>query len=143
MSFNLSSMGAASEELARTVHGAWTADAITAGMDLTGFDPASPLAERLNWAHNSCLDVAAVYGRSTTRYLQPVAEQVLQCVAFAAGNGMYPPPEFVAIDEGVPGSRRRLVASVACKGSSAEERQTSCWSTGSRRCSDPFLWAAR
>ena len=77
MSFKLSSMGAVSEELARTVHSAWAAAAITAGMDLTGFDPASPIAERVNWARNAGLDVAAVYGRSTTRYPQPVAEQVL------------------------------------------------------------------
>ena len=43
MSFQLSNMGAVSEELARTVHSTWAAAAITVGMDLTGFDPASPL----------------------------------------------------------------------------------------------------
>ena len=77
MRFELSSMGAVSEELARTVHGVCAAAATTAGMDLTGFDPASPIAERVNWARNAGLDVAAVYGRSTICYLQPVAEQVL------------------------------------------------------------------
>ena len=49
MSSLLSSAGAASEELTRVVHDEWAAAANRAGVDLAGFDPAAPLAERIAW----------------------------------------------------------------------------------------------
>lgn len=68
-------------------------------------NPEAPLAARIAWAGGVGLDVATVYACSSLRHSQPVAEQVRECVEFAAYNRMYVPSELVSIDEGV-GDRR-------------------------------------
>jgi len=87
------------------VHDGWADAATRAGIDLTGLDPAAPLAERIAWARSVGLDVATVYARCNQRYPQSIADQVRECTVFAAGNRMYVPHDLVSIDEGV--SRHR------------------------------------
>ena len=108
MNRELSSVGAANEEFARMVHDEWAEAATKAGVDLTGFNTTATLAERIAWAGGIGLDVATVYARCNRRHPQPVADQVRECVAFAANNRMYVPPELVSTDEGGSGRRDGL-----------------------------------
>ena len=86
----------------------WQEQAEKAGVDLTSFDLAASLAERMDWARGIGLDVATVYACSNRRHPQPVADQVWECTTFAATNRLYVPPELVSTDEGVSGHRSGL-----------------------------------
>ncbi len=133
MSSLLSSAGAASEELTRVVHDEWAAAANRAGVDLAGFDPAAPLAERIAWAGSVGFDVATVYARSNRRHPQPVADQVRECAAFAASNRMYVPPELVSTDESGTGHRGQARLTVILDGRHATVLLVSNISRLSRR----------
>lgn len=104
----LSSAGAASREFARMINDVWAEAATRAGVNFTGFDPATSLAERIAWARAIGFDIATVYACCSRRHPQPAADQVRECVAFAASNRMYVPPELVSTDEGVSGCRGGL-----------------------------------
>lgn len=107
MSIDLPATGGISPELAETVGAVWTAEAAAAGVDLTGFDPNGPLEARLSWAASKGLAVATVLARFSTKLQQSTADQVRECVLFAARKRLYVPPEFICADEGVSGRKRR------------------------------------
>jgi DNA invertase Pin-like site-specific DNA recombinase len=107
MCVDLPAAGAAAPELARRVHQEWTAAAAQAGLDLTGFDPAAPLADRLTWARGRSLDLAAILSRFSTDVQQSTESQVRECCEFAARHRLYCPPEYVCVDEAVSGRKQR------------------------------------
>jgi hypothetical protein len=98
--------GSADAEVCRMVHEVWVDAARRAGTDLTGFDPGAPLEERLAWAARMGLEVGAVLSRFSKKMQHSTAAQVRDCVKFAAGAGVYTPPEFVCVDEAISGRKR-------------------------------------
>ena len=78
--------GAASPDLARRVHEWWTEAAAKAGLDLSGFRPDSPFAERASWAAGIGLVLAAILSRFSTKMQHSTEAQVKRCVEWAAGT---------------------------------------------------------
>src|SRR5262245_56237583 len=103
----LPSEGAAGEGLQRQAHLTWVEAAGKAGVDLRGFRPDAPLAERLAWARGQGLEIAAVLSRFSTKLQHSTQTQVQENVEFAAWHRMYPPPEYVCVDEAVSGRKTR------------------------------------
>ena len=104
---DLPSAGETNEELARQVHPWWLAAAAKADVDVTGFDPEAPVAQRVAWAKRVGLSIATIYSRFSSKRQHSTADQVRTCVQFAVQNGMYVSPELVSINEGVKGQRIR------------------------------------
>jgi DNA invertase Pin-like site-specific DNA recombinase len=101
------SLGGASEELARKAHGWWIEAAKKAGINLTGFDPNAPLAERIAWAIQAGLDIAVVLSRFSSKFQHSTDAQVQYNVEYGAWHGLYTPPEFICVDEAEKGRRMR------------------------------------
>ncbi|MEX2137674.1 MAG: recombinase family protein [Pirellulales bacterium] len=97
--------GSASAELAKLVQETWSEAALKTGIELAGFDPDSPLGERLAWAHHRGLLSGGILSRFSTKLQQSTTAQVCDCVAYGAGHGIYVPPEFVCVDEAVSGRK--------------------------------------
>jgi len=85
----------------------WLEIAARAGIDVTGLDPVASLVDRSAWAQSKCLDIGAVLSRFSSKLQHSTTAQVLDCVSFAANHGIYVPPEFVCVDEGVSGRKSR------------------------------------
>jgi DNA invertase Pin-like site-specific DNA recombinase len=85
----------------------WVEAATRAGLDLSGFDPAAPLADRVEWAQTRGLGIAAVLSRFSSKMQHSTSSQVEECVTFAAWHEIYPPPEYVCVDEAVSGRKAR------------------------------------
>src|SRR5687768_16331752 len=100
MSIELPAAGGIPPELAEVVGITWAAEAAAAGVDLSGFDPVAPLEVRLAWAAGCGLAVTVVLARFSTKMQQSTADQVRECILFAARHRLYVPPEFVCADEG-------------------------------------------
>lgn len=107
MNMPLPDAGAADAELARLVHDVWIEAATKAGLDLTGFEPDAPLAQRLAWAESRRLDIGAVLSRYSSKLQHSTTGQVRDCIQFAAANHTYVPPELVCVDEAVSGRKGR------------------------------------
>ncbi len=107
MAFQLSVRGAATQDVAQQAHRDWQQAAATAGIDLSQFNANASLDERIAWALALNLLVATVYSRFSTKRQHSTDDQLRACAEFAARNGMYVPPEFLCVDEGVKGRRVR------------------------------------
>lgn len=105
MYIELPAAGAAGSELAAEVRDVWLAEAIRAGLDVGDYDPAAPLGDRLAWAARRGLTVATVLSRYSSSGQRSTTDQVRECTAFAAANGLFVPPEYVCVDEGTTGRR--------------------------------------
>jgi DNA invertase Pin-like site-specific DNA recombinase len=81
--------------------------AVSAGIDLSGFDSKVPAEERILWARGRGLSVGAVYTRYSTPRQRSTRDQVRACVEFAAAKKVFVPPEFICIDEGKSGRKSR------------------------------------
>jgi site-specific DNA recombinase len=101
------SVGGADEELARAAHQWWIETAKKARIDLTGFDPAAPLAERIAWASQAGLEIAAALSRFSSKLQHSTQAQVQHAVEYAAFHKMYTPPEYISVDEAEKGRRVR------------------------------------
>ena len=101
----LPAAGAAGPDLARSVRDWWAEAAARAGLDLAGFRPDAPFAERAAWATARGLAVAAVLSRFSTKLQHSTDAQVRECVEWAARNRVYVPPELVCVDEAVTGKK--------------------------------------
>jgi DNA invertase Pin-like site-specific DNA recombinase len=104
---SLSGAGAATEALASRAHQLWTEAAGRAGLDLSGFDPAAPLADRVAWARARGLGIAAVLSRFSSKLQHSTAAQIEDCITFAAWHRLYTPPEYLCVDEAVSGRKAR------------------------------------
>lgn len=100
MNREFSSADTSNENLPHRARQWWQEVTVKAGTDLSGFDPASPLAERIAWARSKGSEIAGVYARCSTKR-QSAADQVPKCLAFAFANRLYVPPEMVLVDESV------------------------------------------
>ncbi len=107
MAFQLPDAGAANQELARDIHEWWQEAAEKTDIDLSGFDPAAPLAERIAWALRQGLDIGTIYSRFSSKRQHSTSDQVRTSVQHAATKGIYCPPEFVCVDEAQRGYRAR------------------------------------
>jgi site-specific DNA recombinase len=103
----LPAAGAADAALAKKTHEWWAEAAAKAGIDLSGFDPEAPLAKRLAWATQYGLDIATVLSRYSSKMQHSTADQVRDCVTFAAWHKQYPAPEFICVDEATSGRKDR------------------------------------
>ena len=99
--------GAADAEVMTAVADAWLTRARFAGIDLTGFDPERPLAERQVWARGAGLKIGCILSRFSTKLQQSTTDQATECATWAAENRIYVPPENVCVDEAVSGKKRR------------------------------------
>jgi DNA invertase Pin-like site-specific DNA recombinase len=99
----ISPIGAVGAEVRERAQQEWMEAARRAGIDLTGFDPDAPLDQRILWAIDAKLLIATIYTRYSTKHQNSTADQVRACVQYAAGHGMYVPPELICADEGVKG----------------------------------------
>jgi len=107
MCASLPAAGAADAALARQTHEWWMAAAVKAGLDLMGFQFQAPLAERIHWAKARGLEIATVLSRFSSKMQHSTQSQVQDCVEFAGSHQMYPPPEYICIDEAVSGRKAR------------------------------------
>ncbi len=107
MAFQLPDAGAANQELARDIHEWWQEAAEKTDIDLSGFDPAAPLDERIAWALGQGLDIGTIYSRFSSKRQHSTPDQVRTSVHHAATKGIYCPPEFVCVDEAQRGYRAR------------------------------------
>jgi DNA invertase Pin-like site-specific DNA recombinase len=107
MTFQLSSAGAAGNELAREAHRWWHEAAARNNVKLEGFDPDAPLSERIAWALEAGLQIATVYSRFSSKRQHSTDDQVRECIVWAAQHGIYVPPELICVDEAVKGKRIR------------------------------------
>jgi DNA invertase Pin-like site-specific DNA recombinase len=100
-------VGGASDELALKAHQWWLNVAKTAGIDLTGFDHNAPLAERIAWALQAGMEIAAVLSRYSSKLQHSTDAQIQYNVEYAARHRLYTPPEFLCVDEAQKGRRLR------------------------------------
>jgi len=70
------SVGGASDELIAMAQQWWFEAATKAGIDLTGFDPHAPLAERIAWAIQAGLEIAVVLSRFSSKLQHSTKAQV-------------------------------------------------------------------
>jgi DNA invertase Pin-like site-specific DNA recombinase len=103
--FDLPQEGVASAALRDQAHGWWLAAARASGVDLTGFVAGATVAERVAWAVQGGLQIAAGYSRYSTKRQHSTEDQVRVLVEFAARNRMYLPPELLCVDEGKKGRK--------------------------------------
>lgn len=99
--------GAADSDLARQAHDSWIEAARKAGLDLTGFDPETPLGQRVAWARGQGLDIGTVLARYSSKLQHSTADQVRDNVQAAAAGRCYVPPEHICVDEAVSGRKQR------------------------------------
>ncbi|MCY2995963.1 MAG: recombinase family protein [Planctomycetota bacterium] len=107
MTHVLPTAGSASPDLVQLIQQTWLESAARAGIDLTGFDPAASLVDRLAWAHSKSLEIGTVLSRFSSKLQHSTTAQVQDCVQFAANHGIYVPPEYICVDEGVSGRKSR------------------------------------
>jgi site-specific DNA recombinase len=99
--------GAANAELCHSAHAIWMENALNAGIDLTGFNPEATYAERVFWAGAMGLVIGCILSRFSSKMQHSTTAQVLDCVRFAAENGIYVPPELLCVDEATTGRKRK------------------------------------
>lgn len=108
MSYELPTAGSASDELAAKALAWWMEAAEKSGkIDLSGFDPTATLADRIAWAEQARLDIAAILSRYSTKMQDSTESQVKHCIDYAARHGIYVPPELICVDEAQKGRRVR------------------------------------
>jgi DNA invertase Pin-like site-specific DNA recombinase len=107
MSYELAIAGSASAQLATKAHEWWLEAARNADIVPGGFDPEAPLGDRIAWALGAGLVIATVYTRFSSKRQHSTEDQVRECLVWAAGHGMYVPPELISIDEATKGHRIR------------------------------------
>jgi site-specific DNA recombinase len=107
VTINLSSEGAANEDVVQYAHERWQEVAAEAGVSLQGFDAGASLLERIAWIERAGLQIATIYSRFSTKCQHSTRDQVRECIEFSARNGMYVPPEYISADEAVKGKRER------------------------------------
>lgn len=105
MNVNLPTAGSIDVVTAASMHSWWAATAAAAGIDLSGFDPAAPLAERLAWAVRQGLSIAAALARFSTKMQHSTDAQLQQVVEWAGRNSCYVVPEFSCVDEATSGRK--------------------------------------
>lgn len=99
--------GGADEELGREATQWWIDASQKAGINLTGFDPGAPLAERIAWAVEAGLDIAVILSRFSSKLQHSTRAQVQHTIEYAGLHKMYVPPEFLCVDEAEKGRRVR------------------------------------
>jgi len=99
--------GAANPEVMQLVAEKWMAAAKTAGVNLIGFDPLTPLADRIAWALSQGLAIACVLARFSSKLQHSTTAQAIECAEYAAKHGIYVPPEFLCVDEAKSGRKVR------------------------------------
>lgn len=99
--------GAASPELYRLAHKVWAEAAQRANVDMAGWCDAGSLDERLAWAHARGLLIGGGLSRYSSKLQHSTTAQVEDCLKFAGQHGIYVPPEFICVDEGVSGRKVR------------------------------------
>lgn len=99
--------GSADAEIQALARQVWLETARTSGLDLNGFDPLAPLAERLAWAQAHGLEIGGVLSRYSSKLQHSTTAQVRDTVQYAALHKFYVPPEFVCVDEAVSGRKSR------------------------------------
>ncbi|MEZ6093468.1 MAG: recombinase family protein [Pirellulaceae bacterium] len=109
MNFNIPGVGAANKDLCQRATKWWSETAAQHNIKLTGFDPKATLKERIDWAIALGLVIGMIYSRFSTKMQKSTDDQVRENIQWAARNGIYVPPEFISVDEGVKGKRTRRV----------------------------------
>ncbi|TWT38947.1 recombinase family protein [Blastopirellula retiformator] len=107
MNTQISEAGSINAELTRETHQWWMEAAESADIDLTDFNPAAPLTDRIAWALRNNLAIGTIYTRYSTKLQDSTADQTKTNVEHAASIGIYCPPEYVCIDEGQRGCKTR------------------------------------
>jgi len=107
MKYELPTTGSIDEELTRNATDWWLTAALDKNPKLSRFDNSMSLEKRIAWALKKGFDIATIYSRYSTKLQNSTADQVRECIIWAAKNGMYVPPELICIDEGVKGSKVR------------------------------------
>ena len=109
MNSKIPNEGAANVEITQKTIDWWSEMAAIQGTDLTKFDPNASLEQRVTWALSIGLMIGAIYSRYSTKMQKSTEAQVLENVQWAAKNGIYVPPEYVSVDEGVKGKQTQRV----------------------------------
>ncbi len=100
-------VGGASEKLIPLAQKWWIEAATKVGVDMTGFDPAAPLVERIAWAIQAGLEIATVLSRFSSKLQHSTDAQVQHTVESAGGRKLYVLWEFTCVDEAEKGRRVR------------------------------------
>ncbi|MDM4015110.1 recombinase family protein [Roseiconus lacunae] len=109
MQSTITEVGQANQGVARQALDHWAEAAEKSGIDLDGFDPTASDEALIDWAVANGLTIATIYSRYSTEMQQSTADQIRECVIWAAKNGIFVPPCFISVDEGVKGSKSRRV----------------------------------
>lgn len=107
MDIPLPSAGAANAEVALQAHQSWYEAASHVGVDVSGLAFESSLESRLAWALSIGLTIGCILSRFSSKLQHSTSAQVVECVRYAAAHGIYVPPEYVSVDEGVSGRKQR------------------------------------
>src|SRR5262245_2254093 len=103
----LPTAGSLSAELAVQIHDEWITVAKNSSASLDGFDPDRPLIDRLQWAAANNWLVGGALSRFSMKLQCSTVAQLMECVRYAARNGMYVAPELCCVDEAVSGRKVR------------------------------------
>lgn len=107
MNIVLPTEGSVDLRTASCMHDWWTACAAVSGIDLADFDPAASLEQRLAWARQQGLTIAAALARFSTQMQHSTDAQFQQVVEWAARNQCYVVPEFSCMDEATSGRKEQ------------------------------------
>lgn len=99
--------GSVDTRTAGCMHDWWTASAGVFGVDLADFDPAAPLEQRLAWARQQGLTIAAALARFSTQMQHSTDAQFQQIVEWAGRNKCYVVPEYCCMDEATSGRKEQ------------------------------------
>jgi site-specific DNA recombinase len=99
--------GSANADLQALIDSVWIEATLNRQLDLTGFDPSTPLSERLAWALAHKFEIGGILSRFSSKLQHSTEAQVRDSVQYAASHSIYVPPEFVCVDEAVSGRKAR------------------------------------
>lgn len=100
-------VGAANPEVMQLVAEKWMAAAKAMGVNLIGFDPQAPLADRVAWALSQGLQIGCILARFSSKLQHSTTAQAIECAEYAAKHGIYVPPEYLCVDEAKSGRKVR------------------------------------
>ena len=99
MNTELPVAGSASAELVQMAHDIFVEAAVKSGIDLSGFDSAASLQDRVAWAQAHDFGIGTILDRYSQKLQLSTTVQVKECLQFAMAQKIYVPPEFICIDE--------------------------------------------
>lgn len=100
-------IGNASPDVVQLVHEVFMDEMQRMKVDLTGFNSQASLVERIAWALGMGMAIGAVLSRFSQKLQHSTTAQATECVTFGARAMIYVPPEYVCVDEGMSGRKRR------------------------------------